>query len=144
MVAEFINSDRMSAGGFLFHQDGVSTLPSLNASWNPGQNACSSRGLWKVNVRWIGEGSQNSKHPWNIHEFVSFFSLGISWGGLKSCQRLHTNWALREALFWNVDKERKGGGPSGLERGKSLFYFCIALPFFFFFLFFPAVAQAVL
>lgn len=114
------------------HQGGKHTLLSLNASRNPGQNACSSWRLWKVNVRWIGEGSQNSKHHWNVHEFVSFFS----WYLLGWSQKLPETWnctqtELLESLFLECG-QGMGGGPFGLQRvGIFLCCFCIALLFFF-------------
>ena len=119
------------------HQGGKHTLLSLNASRNPGQNACSSWRLWKVNVRWIGEGSQNSKHHWNVHEFVSFFS----WYLLGWSQKLPETWnctqteLLERSLsgMWT----RNGRGPLWVTESGDfplLFLYCFA---FFFPCYFP-------
>ena len=83
----------------------------------------------------LGELEKEAKTQ-NITEMsmsLFLFSLGISWGGLKSCQKpgIAHKLSSERGLFLECG-QGMGGGPFGLQRvGIFLCCCCIALLFFF-------------
>lgn len=91
----------------------------------------------KINVRWIREGSQNSKYHWNSHKLF-LFSVCLSPGVVSKTARnleLYKNWQkeLSERSSFSGMQRRQGRvGPFGSGRVKgNPFCFCIALIFFY-------------